>query len=189
MVALKQLNDAKPVTKLGEVTMKREIFDLRRLKIIAASLFLIANAAYAEADIANINAVASRVAEAAVAACSEKGYRVTATVVNSEGLLVGVLRADGATPHTLDSSKQKAYTAASFAPIVNLDKTSEIAERLLANQTSAQLAHLPNILLVGGGMAIRSGGRVIGGIGVGGAPGGHLDEECAAAGIAKISQK
>jgi len=166
---------------------KKSKFGIRKLPLVL--LILIGNAAYAEADAGSINTVAGRAAEAAVAACLDKGYRVTATVVNAEGQVVAVLRGDGASPHTLDSSRQKAYTAASFAPIVNLDKTSEIAERLLANQMSAQLAHLPNVLLVGGGIAIRSSGHIIGGIGVGGAPGGHLDESCASAGITKINQK
>lgn len=121
--------------------------------------------------------------EKAVEACRGKGYHVTATVVNAEGLVVSILRDDGATPHTLDSSRQKAYTAVTLAPIVNLDKTSEIAARILSNPASSQLANVPNILLLGGGVAIRSNGKVIGAIGVGGAPGGNLDEACAAAGI------
>jgi uncharacterized protein GlcG (DUF336 family) len=82
----------------------------------------------------------------------------------------------------------KAYTAATIAPIVSLDKTSEIAERILSNSMSAQLAHVPNILLVGGGVAIRSGGKVIGGIGVGGAPGGNFHEACALIGASKVNQ-
>jgi len=123
---------------------------------------------------------------ASVAHCRAQGYRVTATVVNADGRTIAVLSDDGASPHTLDSSQRKAYTAASFAPIVNIDKTSAIAERILSNQLSAQLAHLPNVLLVGGGIAIRSEGVVVGGIGVGGAPGGNLDEACASAGVESL---
>lgn len=130
---------------------------------------------------------ANEAVAAAVSACKAKGFDVTATVVNSEGLLVAALRGEGAAPHTLDSSRQKAYTAASFAPIVSIDRTSKIGERLLSNQMSAQLAFLPNVLLVGGGIAIRVNDQVIGAIGVGGAPGGDLDEACAEAGLQQLS--
>ena len=55
-----------------------------------------------------------------------------------------------------------------------------------ANPMSAQLANLQSILLVGGGIAMRSSGQVVGAIGVGGAPGGNFDEACAAAGLEKL---
>ena len=41
-------------------------------------------------------------------------------------------------------------------------------------------------LLLGGGVPVKVGNEVIGAVGVGGAPGGHLDEQCAVAGIAKV---
>ncbi len=43
-----------------------------------------------------------------------------------------------------------------------------------------------SILILGGGLPIRMDGEVIGGIGVGGAPGAKLDEACARAGLATI---
>jgi uncharacterized protein GlcG (DUF336 family) len=46
-----------------------------------------------------------------------------------------------------------------------------------------------NILILGGGLPIKAGDEVIGGIGVGGAPGGEKDEACAQAGIEKISAR
>jgi uncharacterized protein GlcG (DUF336 family) len=42
------------------------------------------------------------------------------------------------------------------------------------------------ILILGGGLPIDMGGEIVGGIGVGGAPGGHLDEACAQAGLDSI---
>jgi len=39
------------------------------------------------------------------------------------------------------------------------------------------------MVIQGGGLPIRIGGALVGGIGVGGAPGGHLDEACARAGL------
>jgi len=43
--------------------------------------------------------------------------------------------------------------------------------------------HIPGFLLLGGGVPVRVGNDVIGAIGVGGAPGGHLDEQCAVAAL------
>jgi uncharacterized protein GlcG (DUF336 family) len=43
-----------------------------------------------------------------------------------------------------------------------------------------------NILLLGGGLPIQIGNDVVGGIGVGGAPGTHLDDACAQAGLDAI---
>jgi uncharacterized protein GlcG (DUF336 family) len=45
---------------------------------------------------------------------------------------------------------------------------------------------MPGFLLLGGGVPIKVGNEVIGAVGVGGAPGGHLDEQCAVAGIDKV---
>jgi uncharacterized protein GlcG (DUF336 family) len=153
-------------------------------------LFIAVLSLHAKVSLATSSIDSKRAHEAvatAVSACKAKGFDVTATVVNSEGQLVAVLRGDGAAPHTLDSSRQKAYTAASFSPIVKVDRTSKIAERLLSNQTSSQLAFLPNVLLVGGGISIRSNEQVIGAIGVGGAPGGDLDEVCADVGLRQLT--
>jgi uncharacterized protein GlcG (DUF336 family) len=47
------------------------------------------------------------------------------------------------------------------------------------------LVHIPGFLLLGGGVPVKVGNEVIGAIGVGGAPGGHLDEQCAVAAIDK----
>jgi len=48
------------------------------------------------------------------------------------------------------------------------------------------LAKLPHILLLQGAIRIKVGAEAVGAIGVGGAPGGELDEACAKAGLDKI---
>ncbi|MEP6932682.1 MAG: heme-binding protein [Nitrospirota bacterium] len=42
------------------------------------------------------------------------------------------------------------------------------------------------VLVLGGGLPIEIGGEIVGGIGVGGAPGAHLDDACAQAGLDAI---
>lgn len=115
---------------------------------------------------------------AAVDACKEKGWLVSATVVDRSGVVTAVARADGAGPHTLDSSRRKAYTAASL----RLGTTK--AEAIARNSPGAlSLRDIDGFLLLGGGLPIRRGGEVVGGIGVGGAPGGEKDDLCAREGL------
>jgi uncharacterized protein GlcG (DUF336 family) len=57
------------------------------------------------------------------------------------------------------------------------------------NPGAQNLGQIPGFLLLGGGMPIRAGNEVIGAVGVGGAPGGHLDDQCAAAAIEKVKDR
>lgn len=125
----------------------------------------------------------------AVAVCAKAGYAVTAIVVDIEGVRQSVLRGDGAAVHTLDSAYAKAYTAASLAPVRKEDSTKAIFERLskAPGMTTAGLASLPNVTFTPGGVTIMAGTEPIGGIGVGGAPGGNFDDDCARAALAKIA--
>ncbi len=128
---------------------------------------------------------ALRAVHAAVKACEEAGHAVSAAVVSREGVLQALARADDAGPHTVDSSTRKAYTAASLKV-----PTHELAV-LIARKPQIQGLRDMNesILILGGGLPIRAGETVIGGIGVGGAPGAHLDEECARAGLAALRKE
>jgi len=126
----------------------------------------------------------------AVATCVKNGYAVTAIVVDIDGVRQAVLRGDGAPVHTLDSAYAKAYTAASLAPVRKEDSTKAIFERLSKNpSTTASLGNLPNVTFTPGGVTIMAAGKPIGGIGVGGAPGGNFDDECARAALDKIKDR
>jgi uncharacterized protein GlcG (DUF336 family) len=127
----------------------------------------------------------------AVASCAKSGYAVTAIIVTIDGVRQAVLRGDGAPVHTLDSAYAKAYTAASLAPVRKEDSTKAIFERLskAPGMTTAGLASLPNVTFTPGGVTIMAGDVPIGGIGVGGAPGGNFDDDCARAGLAKIKDR
>jgi len=127
-------------------------------------------------------ALAAKAAAGALDTCTRDGYRVSAAVVNRDGVLIALMRADGAGPHTVSSSTKKAYTAASLRR-----PTSDLAD-LVAKQPALQsLRDMDsNILILGGGLPIEIGGEVIGGIGVGGAPGSQFDEACARAGLESI---
>lgn len=133
----------------------------------------------------NISAgLAAEAVAAAVEACAGRGFRVSAAVVDRSGVLKALLRADGAGPHTVASAQAKAYTAVSMRA-----NTSQILETVRTNPGAARLVDIQGFLIVGGGMPIRVGDEVVGAIGVGGSPGGHLDDQCAEAGIARIRER
>lgn len=126
--------------------------------------------------------MAGKAVQAAVEACKKDGYRVSVSVVDRDGVLRSMARADGAGPHTIESSRKKAYTAASLRR-----QTSELAELIAKVPALEALRDMnENILMLGGGSPIEIGGEVVGGIGVGGAPGAHLDDACARAGLDAI---
>ncbi|ECI2309648.1 heme-binding protein, partial [Salmonella enterica subsp. enterica serovar Infantis] len=51
------------------------------------------------------------------------------------------------------------------------------------------LRDIPGFLLLAGGVPVTSGGQVIGAVGVGGAPGGHLDQACALEALKSIDKE
>ncbi|MGZ8365433.1 MAG: GlcG/HbpS family heme-binding protein [Nitrospira sp.] len=125
---------------------------------------------------------ATKAIQAALDACKKDGYRVSVSVVDRAGVLRAMGRADGAGPHTVDSSRKKAYTAASLRR-----PTSELADLIMKVPTLQALRDMNGeILILGGGLPIEISGEVIGGIGVGGAPAAHLDDTCAQEGLDAI---
>jgi uncharacterized protein GlcG (DUF336 family) len=132
-------------------------------------------------------ALASEAAAEAVASCAKQGYRVSAVILDLDGLTQAALVGDGATAASLEASHDKAYTVIMLGAVRNEDSTGAIAERIGANPNAGGLVKLPHILLLQGGLRIKAGNEAIAAIGVGGAPGGGLDEACAKAGIDKIS--
>lgn len=126
--------------------------------------------------------LANQIAAATVSACSTSGYNVTAAVVDRAGALRALQRADNAGPHTLGAAQAKAYTSASAR-----NTTAAMLENVQKNPGAQTLVDIPGFLVLGGGVPVRVGNDVIGAVGVGGAPGGHLDEQCANAGIAKVA--
>ena len=129
-------------------------------------------------------ALANQIAAAAVATCQTNGHAVTATVVDRFSGVRAVHRADGAGPHTLAASEQKAFTSASAR-----NNTTAMMETAQKNPGAANLVHIPGFLLLGGGMPVRAGNEVIDAVGVGGAPGGHLDDQCALAALDSVKDQ
>ncbi|MDB5642845.1 MAG: hypothetical protein JWN07_2162 [Hyphomicrobiales bacterium] len=167
---------------------------MNRILLSAAATVLLASAhsASAQTDAANgvlqthrISAqMAHEMVGAAVASCTAQGYKVSAVVLDMDGIRQAQLRGDGAGIHTLESSFHKAYTAVTF----EID-TIELVERSKTGPVSTSIAKIPNLLLAQGGIIVKVGNEAIGALGVGGAPGSDLDTRCARAGVDKVRDR
>jgi len=61
--------------------------------------------------------LALQAAAEALAAGEKLGHNLSVTVLDRNGLTVAVLKHERATPHTLDSSRGKAYTIVTLGPL------------------------------------------------------------------------
>lgn len=127
--------------------------------------------------------VARTIVDEAIAACAAKGYATSAVVVDIDGETIVAMHGDGASVHTLENARRKAYTAMTFK-----QTTAEYAKKLLDPASVAhQQVTLPNVIAIPGGVPIKSGNDIIGGVGLSGSPG--IDEECVKAGLDKVKDQ
>jgi uncharacterized protein GlcG (DUF336 family) len=129
--------------------------------------------------------LAVQVAEAAIKACNAEGYGVTAVVVNTEGNVIVQIRGDGARVQTVETARNKAYSAVTLAANHNLDLTSGILGSMQSKGAVGigswpmPPAPILGITLFAGGINLRSQGTIVGALGVSGTPNGKIDEGCA----------
>ncbi|ODV06692.1 MAG: cobalamin adenosyltransferase [Rubrivivax sp. SCN 70-15] len=124
---------------------------------------------------------AARAVAAAVAHAGSLGVRINAAVTDGAGTLIAFLRMPGAYFHSVGIAFDKAYTAAGFG-----FATARWPEILDGDDALRQgMPHRPRLVVFGGGLPMREGGDLIGGIGVSGASA-EQDEACARAGLRAI---
>ncbi len=128
--------------------------------------------------------LALEAAQAAMKTCRDNGYQIAVAVVDRFGQPQVLLRDRFAGMPAPDTATRKAYTALSFRA-----STADLAKSVRDGQLDSGLARLPNVAMLGGGLVIETGGTLLGGIGVSGAPGGDKDEACAKAGLDAIRDK
>jgi uncharacterized protein GlcG (DUF336 family) len=124
--------------------------------------------------------MAKTIAEATIAECKAKGYHTAAAVVDRAGQVMVILRDEQATAQTAEMSRRKAYTARMFR-----STTLEFQKRT-TDPAYAPQREITDILALGGGVPIRIGDDVIGGVGSSGSTQ-EQDDACAKAGVAKVA--
>jgi uncharacterized protein GlcG (DUF336 family) len=127
-------------------------------------------------------AVAKTIAENALEDCKTCGFAVSVVVDDRGGNTVVSLRADNASVHTTENARRKAYTAMTFKMT-----TEEFVKRMETEPVRRQQTTLPNVIAIGGGVPIKVGNDVIGGVGLSGSPG--VDEPCVMAGLDKVKDQ
>lgn len=125
--------------------------------------------------------IAEQLASSVIEACAKDNYNVSVTVVDRSGMPLVMKRMDNAGPHTLEASRMKAFTS-----LTTKNSTDNVMKTAQSNPGAANMSNIPGFLLLAGGVPVKSGDEIIGAVGVGGAPGGHLDQICALEGIEKI---
>lgn len=125
--------------------------------------------------------LAKTIAEATLGECRSKGFHTAAAVVDRAGQLLVLLRDEQATGQVGEMARRKAYTARMFRMT-----TAEFQKRTTPDSPTAGQRDVADILALSGGVPIKVGNEVIGGVG---SSGSNLeqDDACAKAGVAKVA--
>jgi uncharacterized protein GlcG (DUF336 family) len=127
--------------------------------------------------------LALAIAQTALDTCTQRGFRVSVTVVGRNGEVLVQVRGDNAPPHTMENSMRKAYTSRTFRI-----PSGEMVKRVKADPQLAAV-YLTNVIATQGALPIMVGEDVIGAAGVSGAPGGEKDEACVQAALDKVADQ
>jgi len=126
--------------------------------------------------------IALTIAQAALEDCKTRGYATSVVVVDRGGNTVVALRGDDASVHTMENARRKAYTAMTFKMT-----TEDFIKEMPTRPVRREQTTLPNVIAINGGVPIKVGNDVVGGVGLSGSPG--VDEQCVMAGINKVKDQ
>lgn len=159
---------------------------IRKLVLAAATVTLLGPAAAMAEELPTTPYLpldaATKAADAALKACAAAGHNVSVAIVARDGSTKVLLKADNSGPHTVTSATGKAFTSAAMGR-----DTAGLAEFIASKPANEGLRDMDaRMIIQAGGLPIKIGGALVGGIGVGGAPTGNLDADCAATGLKAI---
>lgn len=126
--------------------------------------------------------LAMEVAKRSVESCRAKGYWVSAVVVDRSANTQVVLRDTHAARFTIDLATQKA----NLMIMSGLDTSTFVPAR---NDIRNELNNIDGLIMMIGGVAIKSGDTLLGAVGVSGAPGGERDEACAKEALKSLEER
>jgi uncharacterized protein GlcG (DUF336 family) len=158
--------------------LKQSLKSLLVASGLVVAMAPIANAQSLTIDVPRLTLeVNNKIAMETIKACEAKGIPVSVTVVDRNGIIMVQMRDSMAPPVSLPISQKKAYTAVMF----NANGSQ------LTSQAEGALPTLgEGLAFMAGSVTISAGGRLYGAVGVSGAPGGDIDEECAVAGVEAV---
>ncbi|KAA3440734.1 GlcG/HbpS family heme-binding protein [Rufibacter hautae] len=107
----------------------------------------------------------------AVAQAGTLQKEIAFAVVDASGQTILLLKGDGVGPHNTEAARRKAFTALSTKTMTLL-----LGRNAKTNPDTQNLAHLPELLLLGGGVPLWYQGQVIGAVGVAGGGGPEQDD-------------
>ncbi len=126
--------------------------------------------------------LASEIAKRSVEACRAQGYWVSAVVVDRSANVQVVLRDTYAARFTMTIAEQKANAVI----MAGTDSGTFVANRA---DIRNELNNIDGLIMMEGGLAVKSGDTLLGAVGVSGAPGGHLDAACAAKALKSLEER
>lgn len=126
--------------------------------------------------------LAADVARAAVEDCRERGYQVSAVVVDRSGNPQILMRDALASRFTVQIAEEKANA-------VVLSGIDSGAFRDNRAEIRQEMNQVDGILMLEGGLPIEAAGAMLGAVGVSGAPGGDLDAACARAALESVQER
>ncbi|SFR52716.1 heme-binding protein [Thiomicrospira sp. ALE5] len=158
--------------------LKQSLKSLLVASGLVVAMAPVANAQSLTVDVPRLTLeVNNKIAMETIKACEAKGIPVSVTVVDRNGIIMVQMRDSMAPPVSLPISQKKAYTAVMF----NANGSQ------LTSQAEGALPTLgEGLAFMAGSVTISAGGRLFGAVGVSGAPGGDIDEECAVAGVEAV---
>lgn len=153
---------------------------------LVAALGLCAAGSALAADVLTLKGMtmelARDIAQGAVEACREKGFQVSAVVVDRSAVPLVSMRDALASGFTTEIARRKANAVA----LSGVSSGQFAANR---PDLAPVLNHLEGILMLRGGLPVRAAGSLLGAVGVSGAPGGDIDESYAQKGLDKVAER
>jgi uncharacterized protein GlcG (DUF336 family) len=126
--------------------------------------------------------LATEVAKRSVEACRTQGYWVSAVVVDRSANVQVAMRDIYASRFTLQIAEQKANAVI----MAGTDSGTFVANRA---DIRNEINNIDGLIMMRGALPVKSGDVMLGAVGVSGAPGGDLDEACAAKALKSLEER
>lgn len=157
---------------------------MKMMKI--AGVLLFGFSALVASDVVKIERMsldlATEVAKRSVEACRAQGYWVSAVVVDRSANVQVVLRDTYAARFTMQIAEQKANAVI----MSGTDSSTFVSNRA---DIRNELNNIDGLIMMRGGLPVKSGDVTLGAVGVSGAPGGDLDAACAAKALKSLEER